>query len=177
MKRGQILSQPFIYILAIITIGLILIFGFRYVGKILKTGCEVETLDLVNDIQAEANQLRSLSFGSSYKCSFSYSSTGERCNFIIPSNVGGLCFVDLTRGQANQIPEKFKEVKEIAELISGDDRNLFFVTKRGSNCEAEPARIKNLEIQNPLCIDLTERQGEFIMENAGNNVLLKFSGN
>jgi len=173
MKKGQILSQPFIYIFAIIVIGLILLFGFRYIGKILKTGCEIESLDLVNDIQAEANQLRALSFGSSYKCSFSYSGTGDRCNFIIPSNVEGLCFVDLTRGQHNQIPERFKEVKEIAELIRNDDRNLFFIAKRGSNCEAEPARIKNLEIQTPLCIDLTGREGSFIMENAGNKVLIK----
>ncbi len=173
MKKGQILSQPFIYIFAIIVIGLIFVFGFKYIGKILKTGCEVESLDLVNDIQAEANQLRALSFGSSYRCSFSYSSSGERCNFIIPSNVDGLCFVDLTRGQANQIPNEFQEVKEIAELIREDDRNLFFIAKRGSNCEAEPAKIKNLEIQTPLCLDLTGREGNFIMENAGNSVLIK----
>jgi hypothetical protein len=55
MKKGQLLSQPFFYIFAIVVIGLILIFGFRYVNKLLETGCEVEILKFSSDVQKQVN--------------------------------------------------------------------------------------------------------------------------
>src|SRR3989344_4949640 len=99
MRKGQLLSQPFFYIFAIVVIGLILIFGFFYVNKILKTGCEVEGLDFINDAQAKVNEINALSFGSSFECSLvrSGGSSNRRCELVIPENINGVCFIDTTK--------------------------------------------------------------------------------
>src|SRR3989338_7479185 len=172
MKRGQLLSQPFFYIFAIIVIGLILIFGFNYIAKILKTGCEVETLDFVGDVRAEVNQLRALSFGSSFECTFtSIGGSENRCEFIFPSNVEGICFVDTTKSQYEKI--KFEDVKNIVMgLGPSANRNLFFSVEKSSSCRADPVKIDNIKIDSPVCIDLKE-ENSFIMENVGSVVEIK----
>ncbi len=173
MKKGQIMSHVFIYIFAVIVIGLILLFGFKYINKIIKTGCEVETLDLVNDMKSEAREIRSLSYGSSYSCSFVFGSGGKRCEFVIPDNVVGVCFVDPAKGQFSSIP--FSDVKQFAEgLGAGANRNVFFSVPKGANCKADPALIPNLKIDSPICIDV-KKPNSFILENKGDLVEVKIS--
>ena len=98
------MSQPFVYIFAIIVIGLILVFGFKYIGKVLKTGCQVETISFTRDLQSEVNQIKALSYGSSAQCSFSRGgNTGTSCEIILPDNVETICFVDAKKGHQNKI--------------------------------------------------------------------------
>lgn len=177
MERGQLMSQPFIYIFAIIVIGLIFVFGFRYIGKIMGAGCEVEVMDLVNDVQAEVNQLRALSFGSNTACTFSYSSASDyECVLVVPSSVKSVCFVDAKRGQENQITERFTTIKnfisEFGSAASGLNKNLFFGVSKDSSCEIEPQLIRNIEIEGPVCLDVT-KDNSFIMENSGRNVIIR----
>lgn len=171
MKKGQMMSQPFYYIFAIIVIGLILIFGFKYAGKLFKVGCEVEVVDFVNDIKKEINELKTLSYGSSRECFVTKSSGENKCEFILPNDVEGICFIDTTKGQFEDI--LFKDVKElVSNLGESANRNLFLSVRKGGNCEADPVMIKNLKIDKPVCL----KSGKsFIMENTGNTVEIKMS--
>ena len=176
MKKGQLLSQPFIYIFAIIVIGLILIFGFRYVGKLLKVGCQVETLGFSQDIQAKVNELVSLSYGSSFECALVRASgqSGHDCEFVIPDNVAGICFVDTTKSyDEKQIP--FKDAKEIIIGLGRTNKNLFFSTKSSGSCKAEPIRIQKLTTNGVVCIGALNRTASFIMENTANVVEIRKS--
>ncbi|MBS3152622.1 hypothetical protein J4230_04390 [Candidatus Woesearchaeota archaeon] len=174
MKKGQLLSQPFFYIFAIIVIGLILIFGFTYVNKILKTGCQVEILSFVGDVQAKINEVYSLSYGSSFEC-FVVRSAGQsdsRCELVLPNNIRGACFVDTTKGyDADDIV--FSDTKDlVVKLGASANKNLFFSTLKDSSCAAEPVMIKKATTNGVICVDLTKNKS-FIIENNGNIVEIK----
>jgi|SRR3989344_724674 len=169
MKRGQLLSQPFTYIFAILVIGMILIFGFRYVNKLLETGCQVEILDFSSDVQKKVNQLSSLSFGSSYECSLvnSPGQSGNKCEFIIPKGVKGICFVDTTK---NFDDIKYEDINTlVTKLGANSNRNLFF-SESGADCNADPVQINKLTTENAVCVGVKE---SFIIENAGREVVIK----
>src|SRR3989338_5258726 len=104
MKRGQLLSQPFTYIFAILVIGMILIFGFSYVCS------------LVN----------------------SPGQSGNKCEFIIPKGVKGICFVDTTK---NFDDIKYEDINTlVTKLGANSNRNLFF-SESGADCNADPVQI------------------------------------
>lgn len=171
MKKGQLLSQPFFYIFAIVVIGLILIFGFNYVSKLVNTGCQVQGLTFVNDIQAKVNEVYSLSYGSSYQCDVVNvaGQSNSRCQLVLPDNIKGFCFVDTTKTY-NPQDIIFPEVKDIVvKLGTGANRNLFFSTTQGASCTAEPAQIKKITTNGVVCLDL-RKDKSFIIENQGNAV-------
>lgn len=174
MKKGQLLSQPFFYIFAIVVIGLVVIFGFKYLKDVVSTGCKVENLDFVRDVQAEVNQWKDLPSGSNVKCTFTRASgTDYDCEFVVQSDVNGVCFVDTAKGQALQIPNGFDDIKETVKLLSGNtNRNLFFSVDKNAACKIEPVSIKNLEIQKAVCIDVT-KENSFVFESAGNKVQIR----
>ncbi len=175
MKRGQLLSQPLYYIFAIVVIGLILIFGFRYVGKLLKTGCEVEVLDFVSEVRNKVNQLASLSYGSSFECSIVRISgqSESSCELALPSDVKGICFIDTTKDyNVNAIP--FRDTKQlVADLGRNANRNLFYSVDSGGSCEAVPANIKKLTTDGVVCVNAGARNSSFIMENIGNEIIIR----
>ena len=139
MKKGQLLSQPLFYIFAIVVIGLILIFGFNYLNKVIKIGCEVEILDFNADLQTKISELYSLSYGSSYECALvQYSGQSENsCEFVLPQDIRGLCFVDTSKPyDTNEI--KFLDVKNLVSALgSGANRNLFYSSAKSGSCKAE----------------------------------------
>ena len=176
MKKGQLLSQPFFYIFAIVVMGLILIFGFTYVNKLLKTGCEVEILSFVSDVQAKVNEIYSLSYGSSFECSVVGTSgqSDSRCELVLPSNVAGICFVDTTKIY-NQNDIILKDIKNlVVKLGANSNKNLFFSTSKGSSCIAQPAMIKKATTNGAVCLDLIKNKS-IIMENKGNIIEIKKS--
>jgi len=71
----------FIFILALVIIGLLVIFGFQAVSRTIKAADEVATTTLINDIQDDINSLRRLR-GSSQE--FTYN---------IPGKFDQVCFV------------------------------------------------------------------------------------
>ncbi len=177
MKKGQLLSQPFFYIFAIVVIGLLLIFGFKYAGKILNTSCQVETLDFVSDVQAKVNELYSLSYGSSFECSIVRASgqTENKCELVLPDNVKGICFVD-TKKSYDKNKIIFADLKELIPLLgSNANRNLFFSTMQGASCKSDHALIKKLTTEGVVCLDTKNKNPSFIMENSGNFIIVKNS--
>jgi hypothetical protein len=51
-KRGQLLSQPFFYIFAVIVIGLTVLFGYPLIVKLLATECIVENNEFLNETKS-----------------------------------------------------------------------------------------------------------------------------
>ena len=165
------MSQPFFYIFAIIVIGLILVFGFYYIDKLLKQGCEIETIDFVSSMQAKLNEYVNLGYGSSFECSFAQDSNSN-CVLNLPSSVKGVCFIDMTKSfSANDIP--FDDVKQFAKLGGSAKRNVFFSTVNGASCKAEPANLKKMTTDGVVCINANNRSASFIMENTGREVIIK----
>lgn len=175
MKKGQLLSQPFFYIFALIVIALLLIFGFTYIRKLMNTGCGVESISFISDIQTKVNEIYSLSYGSSYECALTRvaGKTNNKCEIVMPDNVDGICFVDTTKSYdpANIIFDEPKKL--IVGLGVNANNNLYFQNSRNAACKSEPALIKKLTTDGVVCLDFKKTNPSFILENIGNNVVVK----
>lgn len=80
-KRGQLLSQPFIYIFAIILVALILLFGVRLITNLTKQSEEVELVVFVSDLKTQVNNFYHFDPGSS-----------KELNILLPKKIKQLCF-------------------------------------------------------------------------------------
>ena len=175
MKKGQLMSQPFFYIFAIVVIGLILVFGFNYINKLLKTSCDVEGLGFQTEIQSKVNELNSLSAGSSFECTLSrYKNSGGRCDLTLPDNVNGICFIDTTKSYTLS-DIKFNDVKDYftkfgAAGVRNLNKNLFFSGNKNADCGGEPVKINKLTTEGAVCANLSTH---FILENQGDIVIVK----
>src|SRR3989344_303279 len=98
MKKGQLLSQPFMYIFAIIVIGLIFVFGFNLITKLKSTTCGVENVKFESDLKTEIERVHSAGFGGSSDLCALVTRAGASdapCEIIIPSGIDGLCMIDM----------------------------------------------------------------------------------
>jgi len=94
MKKGQIQSQLFIYILTIIIIGAILVFGVNWIMKLMKDDQCVQETQMIAKINQDFKSIRS-DFGSSIKVEIVASPELERVCFVDhdtnPNNNYDLC--------------------------------------------------------------------------------------
>ncbi len=176
MKKGQLLSQPFVLIFGVIVIALVFIFGSYMIYRLMKVECKVENEQFLVDLQKRIDEIYSIGFvGSSEECAVvkRYRQTDLNCEILKPAGVSGLCFVDLRKSiDLNEIT--VKELKEQLKLLEGkDDRNLFFSFK-GEGCEMNAKRINKLDIPQPICAKGDEAEPtRFILENQGRKVVIK----
>ena len=170
MKRGQLLSQPFFYILAIVVIGLTFFFGYYIISRVLGTACQVENKQFVYDLNGEINKIYDAGFtGSSEKCSI-VNSVGQsdlKCKLIVPSGSDSVCIVDPT-ASLDYSGVNVKDIREELEALQGGrDSNLFFHSIN-KDCEMNSVKIKNLEIQEPICF--SGKRVDILLENTGRSV-------
>lgn len=59
MRRGQIIGQVFIYVMAIITFGLVLLFGYKAVNKLVDQANNVALIQLRQEVQSAINSIGS----------------------------------------------------------------------------------------------------------------------
>ena len=174
-KRGQLLSQPFFYISAIIVIGLILIFGFKVIGDLRRTGCNVENAKFLNELEKNIDDMYTNFPGSSEDCSIvnSYGSSKNTCEIQAPSGIAGMCFVDFGNTvNTESIP--FTNLKEDLQIIQkggGDDYNIYFAPKQ-ENCKIDRKRITKIKIKENFCIDFNKKN-KIRLENVGRSVEIR----
>src|SRR3989338_695539 len=169
MKRGQLLSQPFFYIFAIIVIGLIFAFGFYYVNKVVKAGCEAEVLDFTSEFRKQVSEVASLGFGSSFECSVvrAAGQSESVCELILPQGVAGVCFADTTKGIVLNSNIKFDDVgRRIRGLGENAKKNAFFSKEKNSDCKANDFLVKKLTTEEVVCVDYKD-SNNFVIENKG----------
>ena len=165
LKRGQILSQPFVYIFAIIVIAFILFFGIRSVIDLIKIGDLVETKTLINKIEKQIDSCYSLDKGST--CSFE--------DVVISRNIREICFVNVEENVNFNIVDDETTIIMINNSINyGEGYNLFLIPKMGKELDERRHKINNLYAdENPLCESVDDGRINLVMINDGVNVRLR----
>ena len=155
LKRGQI-SSVFIYIFAVIVIGFILIFGYRYITDVNKTIKDTDLIFFQKQITSDIKAISS-DFGSTKKVS--YSSPADLCLFDL----------DKKDNILDNLPIDFNPL--IKDSVNSDvKKNAFLV----SNKIFESFYVGDLEIDEPFYQCLTPVAGKisFTIEGAGNKALI-----
>lgn len=81
-KRAQISGQIFIYILAIIIAGLVILYGYKAISSMIKTGEDIALIDFKNQIEGDMERLAT-----------SYGDVKTQ-SYILPGGTRTICFVD-----------------------------------------------------------------------------------
>jgi len=148
MNKGELLSQPFIMIFALIVMALILIFGIKSFMDLKTSASTVELAKTVNTLQEEVTRYYNFDLGSSKKISLS-----------VPSTTKKLCFYDKSR--VINLPLNDYE----KATIEASNNNLFFLplddhAKNAFNIQ----NLNNKETNNPYCISTTNGKANFIIQ-------------
>ena len=140
MKKG-ISTQIFIWIFAMVVLGVIIYFGFDMINKTWCFGKGVDVVKFNQDFEDEVREVYLLSKGSNKKIELN-----------VPSEYDEICFFDRTKSyNANKITNN--EIKEIIELDQSMN-NVFFVSD--DKCvDEEPQLVEHLlPYENPICFDI-----------------------
>lgn len=174
MKKGQILGQVFVFVLAVIIFGLILLYGYNAINTIGETKKDVELIQFRNDLSSSVDQVRH-SYGSR-----------KFLDLNVPANFKQICFVDLQKmldpAQGIQSSKRIKELGNFNLRIKGEvegggstkdswkvDPNVFFVP-----ASETPISVGLIEIDEPgfLCVNITG-QVRLVLEGKGDRTYIK----
>ncbi len=81
-KRAEVQSEVFVYILAVVVIGMLLILGIRYIGNIMTKVEDINLLEFKTDLESAAQRIAP-SYG-----------TWEKLELSVPNGVSRICFVE-----------------------------------------------------------------------------------
>jgi hypothetical protein len=143
-KRGQILGQPIIFILALIIGALVLTYGLYYTFKLKDVGESIELSQFVLNLREDVQSYYYLDSGSS-----------KVTTIRLPSKLRYVCFKGKGSLNNNEILERHEGFDFI--LQSYDQRNIFFLPFDAYTNTV--FNIDNLEIKgkNPLCFKNGEK--------------------
>ena len=157
MKKGQLMSQPIIYVFYAIVGILILFFGIRVIINLQETGENVEYRTFVSNIQGNVEKVYHDSYGSTISL--------DKIN--VPSFIPEVCFVG--EYQADKIQNtKLKEVIAISDL---EDYNVYFADVDSSKWERD--FIEGLVVEGTVCDITRDGKINLVLENIGNNVKVR----
>lgn len=157
MGKGQVTGQIFLYIAAVIVIGLIILFGYRMISSAGKISREAVSSDFQNSLTIDVNSLLG-AYGSSTMKSYE-----------LPSDYSEICFVDVATITPTHL-EGYPVIKSSVESGAPDNVFLFGRKKFGS------FTITNIRIENfPgfYCVQPTGRIVELNLYSFGDTVTLK----
>ena len=147
MKKAQV-QQVFIYIMAIIVIGAILLLGLRAILGFFDRACEVDEIAFKRDIEDLLNR---------------YSRYGNRGfeTLRVPCDYNELCFIDLENRNCNDITNEV--IKE--ECLANTNENVFIT--RGQFTESLFS-IPNIAVANGFtCIEPRSNRYHLRLEGVG----------
>jgi hypothetical protein len=117
MKKGQIAGQIFIYILAALIIGMIVLLGYWAINKIVPQTCEVEQLSFKKNIENMLEQYNS--FGSV-----------KKVTIASPCEYEQLCFIAAgTIGDPTSLPHCDNKIIA-SSAHDGDQKNIFAIAQK-----------------------------------------------
>ena len=133
MKRGQLLSQPFIMLFAIIVGALVLAWGVYEINKLMNLSEDVQLTDTVSNLQKVVDQYYYFNEGSS-----------KEYKIILPSKFDKICFYSSGLGWNPSDSDLNREFMEARE----NDNVFIFPIADGS-----VFNVANIETEgrNPLC--------------------------
>ena len=119
MKKAQVQGQVFIYILVVIIIGLLLLFGIRGFGGIVKQGCTVQEIQFKAGLESSIRQ--STAYG-----------TVLNDQLDAPCDFQELCFVDTKSLLENPASVSSSNFFIRNSVEDGVKRNIFLVEDDGT---------------------------------------------
>lgn len=124
MKKSQAQTQIFIYILALVIVSLILLYGYNSIKKLREQTSAIEHIQFKTDLETSIERIN-FEFG-----------TVEKKSFIIPGSFKQVCFLELERvgdiSDENKtiIRTNYPIIGDIIDSIIGDvgvKENIFLV--------------------------------------------------
>lgn len=156
MKKGELFSQPLMYIFTLIASAFVIYFGFTSVSSVQREAKLVELSRFTNDLNEAVDTYYNLDIGSSKKLSLN-----------VPSNVEEVCFVKIGMPVNRNVDQYFMEL-----LSDNSQYNLFTLPLDALPAPAPDFKINNLEIdgnENPLCIATKGKLNAIIETKVRNN--------
>ena len=157
MRKSQIYSQAFIYILTVIVISFILVFGYNAVVNFKKRADQVSCLKFKNDLINAVDSITG-----------DYGSV-KRKDIKLCSDYMQVCFVETFQAiDKNNLPIDIDPIIK-NNILSDTGRNAFLVEKIAK----ESFYVGNISVDgNLLCINSTRNEISLRLEGKGNYVLL-----
>lgn len=157
MKKAQLLSQPIIFIFAIIIAALILTWGSYNIYKFTKTARTIELGTTLTDLKDITNTYYNLDEGSS-----------TEINLKLPKQVKYICFTDPNKPLVTYGLEQIDP--DLPQLLQAKGKNIFIIptTIKPSTYYID----KLIPIENPLCIK-TLNSLKATIENKGTYVEIR----
>ena len=159
MRKAQVQTQIFIYILAILVAGLILFYGYGAIKDFITRGERLSLVNLENDLKDNVQAL---------------STSFERVKIEtldVPGNYVKLCLLDLSkpaddfsvcRSEYNPVVCESWKDPEIEE-------NVFLVDDEGATIKLGQGYIGDIILDNPGCFDVINSKIKIKFTGASNN--------
>src|SRR3989344_967998 len=155
MQRGQLLSQPFTIIFALVVITLTLFFGYRAISGLLNAGEDVCLVKFQKDLQNKIQDISTQPPGSNTKIAIS-TCTGMK----------GVCFINFAKPlQPEKIP--YTDVRQTAQALAdvGAKDNIFIASS--TNKIFEHTSIAKLQVATTFCDSTLDGKLDALIENKG----------
>lgn len=115
MKKAQMIGQVFVFVLAAILFGLILLYGYKAIGTFGEQRREVALIEFQDDLRASVAKV-AIDYGSVKK-------------FVInvPADYDEVCFLDLDAIRSKGVPDFIRDERPLIanEIEGGSTQNIF----------------------------------------------------
>lgn len=159
-NKSQIQTQVFVYILGLLIIGLVLLYGYKSINTMRQKSDQIDLLAFKTDIEQEISKMSS-DYGSS-----------RLITLKVPSSFKSVCFVDLRKAPSS-------EMMEIDPLVyeSWVDKtaNVFLIKDLAEEfllIEENSQPIVELDPPGYLCISVKNSRVQIRLEGTGGKALV-----
>ena len=143
MKKGSILAQPFVMIMALVVMGLVILFGIRAVLQIKSTADTTELVKFAINLENQVELMYNYNAGSVKDLSLN-----------MPAVIEKICFSNPGEPVTSRVDDGF-----FKRILEADKTNNVFIHPL-RNFKKFDYKIDNLRVksdENPLCIETNGR--------------------
>lgn len=159
-KKGQIIGQVFIFIMAALIIGVIVLIGYNAISKTLSKSCQIEQISFKTKLESLID--RSNGYGSVTKQSL-----------IAPCQYETVCFVDATEiGTANALDACPNKIIQ-RSVIDGDLKNIFVSTSKKTVPIGYAPLLRTDNPNNCTCIKQKTKNFQLMMIGIGQGTIVR----
>jgi len=152
MKKGQMIGQVFIFILAGLVFVLILGYGYRAITTFMERGQEVQLLDFRNELDSTVNMIKR-----------DYGSV-QRIDLRVPAKTEVVCFANAKDETTQDLARLKEQYPLLYTAWSTGSENVFLLPRSPT-----PLLIKDISLENGYCcITVAGGRVSLRMEGLGN---------
>ena len=159
-KKSQIQSQVFVYVLALVIMGMILLYGYKSISTMREKGEQIDLLTFKTDLADEISKMSS-DYGSA-----------RIITLKSPAGFSEVCFIDLEKNPSEDIRTTHPLVYE---SWIDDTANVFLIKDLAEEFQLIEENNKPLiQIKNPgyVCIQVINNRVSLRLEGIGGKSLL-----